>query len=107
MGLSGKSRLKLNGADCYFWVMSHSTRWHYSSNPLKISEGKWADDPLRFILRNDESLWHMSWTNLRNGPATLDTILKSCISYGFSFIGFGQEVRGKLSMDEFQIKSDV
>ena len=25
-----------------------------------------------FILRNDESLWHMSWTGRPEGPAPLD-----------------------------------
>ena len=45
----------------------------------------------------------MSWTALADGPAPLDTLLGGAISYGFSFVGFGQEPRGRLSMDELEI----
>ncbi len=96
--------LELDGADCYFWVHSTGTRWHYTSNPLEISDGRWADEPLTFTLKNDESLWHMSWTGRAEGPAPLDILLRDGVSYGFSFVGFGQEARGRLSMDELEIK---
>ncbi len=95
--------LELDGASCYFWVNMAGTRWHYTSNPLEISDGRWADEPLTFTLENDESLWHMSWTALADGPTPLDTLLREAISYGFSFVGFGQEPRGRLSMDELEI----
>ncbi len=95
--------LELDGASCYFWVNMAGTRWHYTSNPLEISDGRWADEPLRFTLENDESLWHMSWTALADGPTPLDTLLRDAISYGFSFVGFGQEPRGRVSMDELEI----
>ena len=96
--------LDLYGADCLFWVHSKGTRWHFNSNPLEISDGRWADQPLRFTLTNDESLWHMSWTGRPEGPATLDTLLEEAVSYGFSFVNISDEVRGRLSMDEFEIK---
>ena len=95
--------LELDGARCYFWVNLAGTRWHYTSNPLEISDRRWADEPLTFTLANDESLWHMSWTSLADGPTPLDTLLGTAISYGFSFVGFGQEPRGRLSMDELEI----
>ena len=44
-----------------------------------------------------------SWTARPNGPASLDTLLGGAISYGFSFVGFSQEARGRLSMDELEI----
>lgn len=96
--------LDVDGANCYFWVHSNGTRWHYASNPLEISDGVWAGHPLTFTLKNDESLWHMSWTGRSEGPASLDTLLSDGISYGFSFVGFGQEARGRLSMDELEIR---
>ena len=46
----------------------------------------------------------MSWTGRSEGPAPLDTLLGEAISYGFSFVGFSQEVRGRLSMDELEIR---
>jgi hypothetical protein len=96
--------LNVYGADCLFWVHSNGTRWHFNSNPLEISDGRWADEPLRFTLKNDESLWHMSWTGRAEGPASLDTLLKGAVSYGFSFVNISDEVRGRLSMDELEIK---
>ena len=96
--------LQLDGAECYFWVHSSHTRWHYNSNPLEISDGEWASTPNVFTLKNDESLWHMSWAGDPSNPSSLDRLLSSSISYGFSFVGFGQETRGKFSMDELEIK---
>ena len=96
--------LELDGASCYFWVHSGGTRWHYTSNPIEISDGRWADEPFGFTLKNDDSLWHMSWTGRPEGPAPLDTLLSGAISYGFSFVGFGQEAKGRLSMDELEIR---
>ena len=96
--------LDVYGAKCLFWVHSNGTRWHFNSNPLEISDGKWADEPLRFTLNNDESLWHMSWTGREEGPAPLNTLLEGAVSYGFSFVEISDEVRGRLSMDELEIK---
>ncbi|MBI3943496.1 MAG: hypothetical protein HY326_10830 [Chloroflexi bacterium] len=96
--------LNLNGAKCYFWVHSGGTRWHYHGNPLTISERRWSDEPLRFTLRNDASLWHNSWSHIPNNPMPLDQLLSQAVSYGFSFAGFGSEVSGRLSMDEFEIQ---
>ena len=96
--------LEPDGASCYFWVHAAGTRWHYTARPLEISDGRWAGEPLRFTLENDESRWHMSWTGRSEGPEPLDTLLGEAISYGFSFVGFSQEVRGRLSMDELEIR---
>lgn len=98
--------LQLNGASCYFWVVNYGAegRWHYNSYPLEISDGKWAAKSNAFTLRTDESLWHRSWSSDPLNPPSLDNLLASADSYGFSLIGFGQEPRGKFSMDEFEIK---
>jgi hypothetical protein len=92
------------GAKCYFWVQSNGPRWHYSSNPLEISDSKWAEKPQTFTLKNEESLWNMSWTGRSDGPAPLDTLLKEGASYEFSFVGVTDEARGRLSMDEFEMR---
>ena len=95
--------LRLDGAQCFFWVHAPDTRWHYSSNPLDIAQARWASEPNLFTLKNDESLWHRSWSEDPNNPASLDEVLRNAYSYGFSFVGFSREVRGRLSMDEFEI----
>jgi hypothetical protein len=97
--------LKMDGAQCYFWTHSAHTRWHYTAGPLTISDGCWASEPLHFVLENDESRWHHSWSIDRNNPARLDTALSRAESYGFSFTGFSSEVTGRLSMDEFTIRT--
>ena len=86
---------------CFFWVHGPGGRWHLNSRPLTISEGKWSSEPLRFALPNDEKLWHHSWPH--DERHLVDT-LGAVDSYGFSFVGFTFEVRGRLSMDEFEIK---
>jgi len=96
--------LQLHGAQCYFWVVGPGGRWHLTSQPLHISDGAWAKEPNAFILRNDESLWHRSWSADPANPPALDDLLASAVSYGFSLVGFGQEPRGKFSMDEFEIR---
>ena len=83
--------LDLKGAQCYFWVHSGGTRWHYTGRPLKIHHGEWGP-PEHFVLVNDESLWHRSWAPSR---ASLDALLKKSASYGFSFVGFSEEVTGQ------------
>ena len=96
--------MKLDGAQCFFWVHVDGTRWHYNSHPLETAEGNWAAAPSRFTLDNDESLWHMSWSNDPANPTPLDTVLKGAHSYGFSFVGFSSEVTGRLCMAEFEIR---
>ena len=93
--------LQLYGAQCLFWVLMGRTRWRLVSHPIPISEGCWAPEPARFVLKNDESRWHRSWASVE---ASLDAVLASVESYGFSFVHFAQEVHGRLSMAEFQIK---
>lgn len=102
--------LQLYGAACYFWALSPGTRWHLTSQPLEIADGRWAAEPNRFSLKNDESLWHCSYNSEAHwhdsyppGGPNLDIVLTNTWSYGFSFVGFTSEVHGKLSMDEFEI----
>ena len=96
--------LQLHGASCYFWVIADGTRWHLTSHPLTISEGRWAVEPNRFTLRSDEAAWHRSWAGNPQRPAPFDQVLSHVESYGFSFTGFSREVSGRLSMDEFEIR---
>ena len=102
--------LELGGARCYFWVVGRGGekgsggRWHYASNPLHISDGRWADEPNVFTLHNDESLWHRSWSADPANPPSLDDLLGNCRSYGFSFVDFGQLPRGRFAMDEIEIE---
>lgn len=93
-------KLDLKGSKCYFWVNRPGTRWHLTSQPLKITEGKWGEKQT-FTLKNDEKLWHRSWAA---NPAPLNDILQTCHSYGFAFVGFSEEVTGKFAMDEFVIR---
>ena len=92
--------LDLNGAHCYFWVHHGGTRWHYTARRLKIHEGTWGPEE-RFVLLNDEARWHRSWAP---SDDSLDETLKNSHSYGFSFVGFSEEVTGRFSMDDFRIQ---
>ena len=96
--------LQLNGAKCYFWVNKGGVRWHMGGSPLTISEGEWASEPNTIILHNDETHWYRSWENHPSKVTPLDDVLSIVTSYGFSFVGFGQEPRGKLSLGRFEIK---
>jgi hypothetical protein len=96
--------LKLNGAQCYFWVVGAGGRWHLNSKPLTVTEGGWASEPNTMTLHNDEPLWHMSWASDPANPPALDGLLSNAQSYGISFVGFGQEPRGRFSMAELEIR---
>jgi len=98
--------LQLDGAECYFWILYNETRWHYKEIPLKFGEDKWLDKSQSFLISSDESKWNNSWTKLGNGPEPLSSVVRNCESYGFSFVGFKQEVRGKFAIDEFIITSN-
>ena len=99
--------LDLKGAKCFFWAVSakgrKKSRWHYTSRPLKANHGHWGDKQT-FLLKNDESLWHRSWSRDASKPVSLDYLLGNTDSYGFSFLGFSGEVTGKVSMDELEIE---
>ena len=71
--------------------------------PLSISNGRWADTPNEVVLDVDESLWYRSWSIDAAHELPLDHVLSNTHSYGFSLVGFGQEPRGRFSMDEFQL----
>jgi hypothetical protein len=96
--------LQLDGAKCYFWVNAPGTRWHYTAQPLTISDGSWASAPQRFTLHDDETLWHRSWAVDPANPMPLTQLLRNTLSYGFSFVGFSREVNGRFCMAEFAIK---
>jgi len=98
-------KLDLKGAKCYFWVLSNDrgTRWHYYDEPLRIPDGKWSDKQT-IVLKNEEKLWHRSWSRYPDKPASLDEVLSGCDSYGFSFVGFSEKVTGRLAMDQFEIE---
>jgi hypothetical protein len=95
--------LQLNGARCYFWAHIGGTRWHCSGRPIEIAEGRWPEEPTRFVLDSDEALWHHSWSKDPAHPASLDQVLSAAKSYGFSFVGFGSEVSGRLSLGFFEL----
>lgn len=98
-------KLDLKGGRCLFWALNNAngTRWHFKSQPLSISEGKWGPKQT-IVLKNDEKLWHRSWSRNSTKPGPLDEVLGKCDSYGFSFVGFSEEVTGKFSMDELTIE---
>lgn len=95
--------LRLDGAECLFWVHGAGGRWHLNSQPLTIADGEWGSEPVRFALPDDESLWHHSWPRDHNSQP-LSQVLGAAYSYGFSFIGFSNLVTGRLSMSQFEIR---
>ena len=96
--------LQLNDAKCYFWVNKGGVRWHMNGSPLNISEGEWASEPNIIRLHNDQEHWYRSWENHPSNVTPLNDVLSVVTSYGFSFVGFAQEPRGKLSLGHFEIK---
>ena len=94
-------RLRLDGAQCFFWVHAASTRWHYTAHPLALEESVWTAN--RLALAADENQWHRSWSADPGHPVALEQVLSRAESYGFSFVGFSSEVTGRLSMSQFSI----
>jgi len=100
--------LQLFGSSCYFWIVTFlplSTRWHYVSQPLTIPEGKWSDIQA-ITLKPDEKLWHCSFS-LANPRVSLKDTLETCMSFGFSFVGFSEKVTGEFSLSEFIINTNL
>ena len=95
--------LKLGDAECYFWAHTSGTRWHCRGRPVKIADGQW-EAPSRIVIEADDSLWYRSWVRDPEIMAELNTVLGSAGSYGFSFVNYGGEVTGKLSMGSFEIR---
>lgn len=95
--------LDLKGGKVYFWVMVNSTRWHFVSMPIQVSEGEWGEKVV-FTLPDNESQWSNSWQGGKT-QSSLSEVLSSGLSYGFSIVGFpyGNEPIGRLSMDELTI----
>ncbi len=102
--LSLSDDLKLAGAECYFWAHTSGTRWHCGGRPVEITDARWGE-PSILLLESDESVWYKSWIRDPKIEASLDEVLGSTTSYGFSFVGFSQEVTGKLSMSSFEIRT--
>ena len=96
--------LRLDGAQCFFWIHGGHTRWHCTGHPLAIGEGGWPAEPSCFALPGDEGGWHCSWSMDPDHPAPLGQLLQQAESYGFSFAGFSSEVTGRLSLDEFELR---
>ncbi len=99
--------LDLKGAQCFLWISSYipeTTRWHYIQQPLAISDGHWGD-LIRINLTNDENGWHKSFPPEAKQANCVDQTLSACISYGFSFVGFSEKVKGKLSLGSFSMSS--
>ncbi len=100
--------LDLKEGQCFFWIVTEtpfSTRWHYSSHPIKVSENYW-DEPTILELSDDPKHWHMSFSCEPQKPASLNHSLAACSSFGFSFIGFSEKVTGKLSISSFKLKQN-
>ena len=96
--------LRLDGAQCFFWIHGGHTRWHCIGHPLAIEEGGWPSEPSCFALPSGEGGWHCSWSMDPDHPAPLGQLLQQAESYGFSFAGFSGEVTGRLCLDEFEIR---
>jgi hypothetical protein len=98
-------KLDLKGAKCLFWAFNRTrgTRYHYTGEPLKVIADEWGKRQT-IVLKNDKKLWHESWSRNPDKPASLDEVLRECDSYGVSFVGFSNEVTGKLAMDELVIE---
>ena len=99
--------VRLDGAQCLFWIHGGHTRWHCTSQPLVIGESCWPAEPCRFALPSEEDRWHCSWSMDPDHPAPLAELLRRTESYGFSFTGFSAEVTGRLSLAEFEISRPV
>ena len=97
--------LNINTAQCYFWAHVPGNRWHCHAQPIAVAAGKWADEPTVLRLTVDESQWYRSWLNPNAQAATLEQVLAGTQSYGFSFVGFGSEVSGRLALGKFEIKT--
>lgn len=95
--------LETDGAACYFWVNTTMNRWHLTAQPLEITNGRWAAEPNRVTLTNDQSQWRNCWAGLPPAPKSLDSALSAVQSYGFAFVGFLREPMGRLSMAQFNI----
>jgi len=99
-------QLKLDGAQCYFWVHAQSTRFHLTGQPLAVPEGHWNADPFRLTLKPEPSLWHRSWTKDPDKAPSLPEVLAGVVSYGFSFAGFAAEPTGRFHLAKFEIRGD-
>jgi hypothetical protein len=100
--------LQLYGASCYFWVVSFvptSTRWHYTSQPLIVPEGKWSELQT-LVLSPKEDAWHCSFS-LQQPRTPLNDVLGLCMSFGISFMGFSEKVSGNISLSDFTIHKNL
>ena len=96
--------LQLHGGQCYFHILSNGTSWHYNSHPLEIGDGRWPSRPNRFILKDDESLWHRAWASDPSKARSVGEVLAECTSFAVKLAGFTSVPSGKIAMDELEIK---
>ena len=95
--------LDLYGSKALFWVVSGGTSWHLNSHPIEIADGRWPDQPDRFTLADDESLWHRTWSGDPSNITPLSDVLANCTSYAIQLSGFTALPTGRISMDELEI----
>ena len=95
--------LQLFGSRCVFWIESGYTSWHLDSHPLEISHGEWDSKPNVFTLKDDESLWHHTWSRNPDNVRSLPDALAECRSYAIQLVDFKATPKGRLAMDELQI----
>ena len=96
--------LQAFGSRCVFWIESGFTSWHLESHPLEISDGEWASEPHVFTLKDDESLWHRTWSRDPNYVRSLPDALAVCRSYAIQLVDFKATPKGRLAMDELEIR---
>ena len=95
--------LVTSGARCVFWIESGETSYHLNSHLLEISDGRWSDEPNRFVLADDESKWHRTWAKDPSRARGLSDALAETRRYAFQLVGFSSLPKGRISMDELQI----
>lgn len=82
--------LHLHGAHVTFWALGAGNRWHLTT-PIPM------DGQTHRIDLGGE--WHHSWSSK---PASLEESLRSVDSYGLAFVGFSEEVTGRIVLEELR-----
>jgi len=82
-------KLDVKGAKCCFWVFDSQTgtRWHYTAEPLRVSDGRWSEKQT-ILLKNDEALWHRSWSRNPQKPGGHRAVVVTADVCGFSKLSY-------------------
>ncbi len=72
--------------------------------PLESKDSA-KNDTTVLTLNADPAQWYRSWLNPSIPEVSLEQGLAGVQSYGFSFVGFGSEVSGRLALGEFAINT--